>query len=461
MYANWFVIFQYGQQLHTNFHQRQSTLHNSHDVVDSVSKHKQAALIQEKISEMFSQQSESVPSFSCAVQQSPSSSLQTFRSESPDDSPARHLKSCLEANGSSPAKKTPLIPITTQVTKQLSGQQTMRSPVKVPPKSPKKVVKETSSVQLPPQPQVTSDDINNCWSNSSQPQPPTSHEMHYRSMDQLCSSGSPTLNTNQKTLKMAPPVTSGKWGTSQKHAVIKRAPSIGHREIDDPPLPCPQVCAVSPKPVPLTTPSEVTVLPSPNSLPPIRRKFPSSSSFSDCDEGRISLTPQSSPKPKPPLPPKRKDILKPSPSVDSSPTKGRVAAIAGSLNLARKPTGDVRPSSTSSSQQSLSPQSPSPGGLTMKRSPSCESWQTSSFLMDLQRVISQKQACGVGGLTDAPPSPVLTSPVPAASRNMCDVDLDSLPPPPAALLEGLKNLKKGPRPPPPPKRSQETHLTYK
>lgn len=407
---------------------------------------------------MFSQQSESIPSFSHVSQQSPSSSLQTFRAESPDDSPARLLKSCLEANGSALAKMTPLIPITTQITKQLSGQQTMRSPVKVPPKSPKKVVIETSSVQLPSSPRVTSDNIDSLSANPSLPQSP-SHEMLHRSMDQLCSSGSPTFNTNQKLLKMAsPPVTTGKWGASQKHAVIKRTASIGHREIDEPPLPCPpQVCAISPRPVPLmTTASEVFVLPSPNSLPPIRRKFPSSSSFSDCDEGRISLTPKSSPKPKPPLPPKRKDILKPSPSVDSSPTKGRVAAIAGSLNLATKPTGDVRPRSTSSSQQSLSPRSPSPGGLTMKRSPSCESGQTSNFLMDLQRVISQKQACGVSGFTDVP-----TGPVPAASQDTCDVDLDSLPPPPAALLEGLKNLKKPSRPPPPPKRSQETHLTYK
>lgn len=461
------MFLQNGQQLHDNFLERKGHVHQFFGEEDLASRSKQTALIQEKISEMLSRQTDSVPSFCSAAETSALPPMQTFRADSPDGS--RRRASCLDENGKPPARlfRSPVhVPASAaaaaashQAAAAAAGvgvDQTRSPPGRLAPPPKKKPIAVSMSVnQLGPPPRAVSNDgVVDSWNHPGFPLLPNdgddndSREMLSGSVDQLQSVGSSF--GRQKT-----PVTvpggggdgrgngGARWVTSQKHAVIRRTPSVGHREVENatavnrPRLHGPPT---SPKPQPLPKPSFTPPGASSlrSSLPPVRRKFPSSTSFSDADDAKIS------PKPKPPLPPKRMDLMKLSVSADSSPCH-RALPPAGELPSRQPPPpGITRPSSRpTSSAQSLSP--PSPRGET--------SWQNSGFLVDLERVILQKRANGPPGGFEEEADVTKASP-----RGGDPDDLGDLPPPPVGLLAGLKGSN---RPPLPPKRSNETKLTCK
>lgn len=360
------------------------------------------------------------------------------------------------------------------------------------PKQKKPIAVSMSVNQLGPSPPpppraVSNDGVVDSWDHPGFPLLPNnndnndnnddnSREMLSGSVDQLQSVGS-SFGRRQKTPAAVPGGGGGggggdgsgsgsgnggaRWATGQQHAVIKRTPSVGHRDVEIataavnlPRRPGPPT---SPKPQPLPKPSFSPAAaagassPLRSSLPPVRRKFPSSTSFSDDDDAKTA------PKPKPPLPPKRADLAKQSLSADSSPCH-RALPQAGELpTRPSPPAGLTRPSSRpASSAQSLSPPPSSPP------STSCETWQNNSgFLVDLERVILQKRANGpaaaaASGGFDEEAADVAAK---ASPRRGDPDDPGDLPlPPPVALLAGLKGSN---RPPLPPKRSNETKLSYK
>lgn len=65
--------------------------------------------------------------------------------------------------------------------------------------------------------------------------------------------------------------------------------------------------------------------------------------------------------------------------------------------------------------------------------------QTKAFIMNLDRVISQKNCKGSGGLESLP---VPLPPRPAYVDGPTYLDTDDLPPPPAELLEGLRSMRR-------------------
>jgi len=72
--------------------------------------------------------------------------------------------------------------------------------------------------------------------------------------------------------------------------------------------------------------------------------------------------------------------------------------------------------------------------------------QTKAFIMNLDRVISQKNCKGSGGLSTLP---VPLPPRPVYVEGPTYLDTDDLPPPPAELLEGLRSMRRHGVPLPP------------
>ena len=460
--------------MHKSFIQRQNILKSR--PLDS------AALVSEKVSEFLADQTNGSGSSGTGSSLGTSHSatqLLTFFSDATEYCPSgrmsdkRDERDSLVKFGST---KVPQLPISTQVTKQISLQQ---SPFNRSPKSSARFdvfiaqEVEIESPSSPPPLDLPIKRLDNKGVNSA----PLTHSTTFNicngtsdarpyesgigaisklpELKGVSPAGVSPAGVSPAGVSLAgvspagvsPATTFNKHIASPKHAVIKRAPSTGHREIEDQLYhqPYPQSCPQSPRHLPSPTKSVHSAGSLMNKMDSQRRDL--HAAVSSCD----SLA-QLLPKPKPPLPPKRKDGLKPSFSVDSSPTKSSSFSFVENIEPGCPALNAVESQDiailrrTNSTSQTFHE-----GNKSFKSNSSFESSSRSNnFLDNLNRVLLQKQ----NSVENCSQSNQFS---PASNLSP---DIDNLPPPPAELLEGLAKVKKS-NPPPTPQRSKNTHLTYK
>lgn len=146
-----------------------------------------------------------------------------------------------------------------------------------------------------------------------------------------------------------------------------------------------------------------------------------------------------------PLPPPPSELL----SVDfttspQTPTAHCSRMLPGQSQICGNPKDGRR---TSSSQPVSAPAPPARSAetrLSIRRSQA----RTQHIIMDLDRVMTQKQEQGANGLTNLD---IPLPPQPSFSEDCMElIDPYDLPPPPAEILEGLRHLRNRPLPPLPP-----------
>ena len=350
-----------------------------------------------------------------------------------------------------PAKMTPVIPVTTEITKQISEQHKMAEQLKkagapmiqrVPPQQhPPRMQLNTSltsrdmgSMELPPPPPDMMAAHSSALANNQSefPPPPPSMETvsqfpeQSQTQDQCQTPSSSQPSSNRSSTSSAGLGMSPSCNQSPRHS-INQSPrhSITRSTI---PTPVATPVAPSPPPPPLPPPTLNTIQPLHSPQHP---------------QGQMTMS-----MPGPPL--------------------GAIPAPPGTSGVQHRRSSSGP--STPTHGGAKKPPPPPPRRSTTKLSVYGDSAGNKHFMADLQRVLNLKQDRSEQFMhsnpaPDFPPVPppyssIILQQVSSPARTEGRDDFADLPPPPEELLEGLPGHEKRRPPPPPPKRNLQTQLSF-